>query len=259
MEIINFLNDALQHLYVSNRRNRLRQPGQGYNYSAKIKSGRKMVNSLHPKRMQLCLLEIILETPSTKTFRFERTDAPLPPFRPGQYITLFLDVDGVLTSRPYSIASAPGGPSFDITVRDRPDGFVAPFLLREIEVGAELESTGPAGHFYYEPLIDGDDLVFLAGGSGITPFMSLIRDTIHQRRPLHIHLIYGSRTPVEQRAVAAATPRLQRRLVGRKAIGGRAMRTYQVTHLGHDVRSSGQAGSFTLVLRRFICSSTKRS
>ena len=104
MEIINFLNDAFQHLRVSNRRKKLRQSSQGYDYGAEIKSGREMVKSLHPKRMQLRLLEIILKTPSTKTFRFERTDAPLPPFRPGQYVNLFLDVDGVLTSRNYRSA-----------------------------------------------------------------------------------------------------------------------------------------------------------
>jgi glycine betaine catabolism B len=82
-------------------------------------------------------------------------------------------------------------------VRDKPGGFVAPYLLHEIAVGDELESTGPAGHFYHEPLIDGDDLVFLAGGSGITPFMSIIRDAIQGERPLRMHLIYGCRTPAD--------------------------------------------------------------
>jgi ferredoxin-NADP reductase len=78
---------------------------------------------------------------------------------------------------------------------------VAPYLLNEVQVGDELETTGPAGSFYYEPLIDGDDLVFLAGGSGITPFMSILRDVFERRgevtsslpSPRHIHLLYGSR------------------------------------------------------------------
>jgi len=195
MEIINFLNDAFQHLRVSNRRKKLRQSSQGYDYGAEIKSGREMVKSLHPKRMQLRLLEIILETPSTKTFRFERTDAPLPPFRPGQYVNLFLDVDGVLTSRPYSISSPPGTNTLDLTVKEKPGGFVSPYLINELMVGDELQTTGPKGKFYHEALIDGDDLVFLAGGSGITPFMSILKDALKksQAELLHIHLIYGSR------------------------------------------------------------------
>ncbi len=64
-----------------------------------------------------------------------------------------------------------------------------------MQVGDELETTGPEGNFYHEPLIDGDDLVFLAGGSGITPFMSIIRDTFQRDRPFKIHLLYGSRLP----------------------------------------------------------------
>jgi ferredoxin-NADP reductase len=197
MEIINFLRDAREHLRVSSRRNQLRQPGQGYDYSAEIKSGREMVTSLHPKRMQLRLVEIKQETPTTKTFRFERTDAPLPPFRPGQYVNLFLDVDGVLTSRPYSISSPPGTDILDLTVKEKPDGFVSPYLLNELQVGDQVESTGPKGKFYHEPLIDGDELVFLAGGSGITPFMSILEDMLkkNQAEALNIHLIYGSRKP----------------------------------------------------------------
>lgn len=86
-------------------------------------------------------------------------------------------------------------------MRDKPGGFVAPYLFHELKVGDELETTGPVGNFYYEPLIDGDDLVFLAGGSGITPFISMIRDLLTPRpepagKPvLQIHLLYGSRTP----------------------------------------------------------------
>lgn len=195
MEIINFLSDASQYLRVSNQRKKLRQPGQGYDYVAEIKSGREMVNSLHPKRMQLRLLEIIQETPTTKTFRFERTDAPLPPFRPGQYINLFLNVDGVLTSRPYSISSPPETDTLDLTVKEKPGGFVSPYLLNELQVGDELQTTGPKGKFYHEALTDGEDLVFLAGGSGITPFMSILKDAIkkEQAEPHKIHLIYGSR------------------------------------------------------------------
>jgi ferredoxin-NADP reductase len=106
-----------------------------------------------------------------------------------------VDVDGVLTSRPYSIASPPGDETLELIVRDKPGGFVAPYLLSEVRVGDELETTGPAGSFYHEPLIDGDDLVFLAGGSGITPFMSIIRDAVRRDTALKIHLLYGSRSP----------------------------------------------------------------
>jgi ferredoxin-NADP reductase len=197
MELLNFLRDASQHLRVARQRQSLRQPGQGYDYNTEIDTGREMVASLHPKRMQLRLVEIIQETPSTKTFRFERTDAPMPPFRPGQYVNLFLDVDGVLTSRPYSISSSPGAGRLDLTVKEKPGGFVSPYLLSELQVGDQMETTGPKGKFYHEDLIDGNDLVFLAGGSGITPFMSMLKHMLKegQGEDLNIYLIYGSRLP----------------------------------------------------------------
>ncbi len=221
-EIINWLQDVREHWRVSRRRVALRQPGRGVDYTRdEFKDVvRRVVSRIHPDRMRLRVTEVIQETPTTRTLRCERVDGPLPPFRAGQYVNVFLDVDGVLTSRPYSISSAPpsippagggerGGASpppaggMDLTVRDKPGGFVAPYLLNEVQVGDELETTGPAGSFYYEPLIDGDDLVFLAGGSGITPFMSIIRDALRRDLPrfdglralLKIHLLYGSRVP----------------------------------------------------------------
>jgi ferredoxin-NADP reductase len=179
--------------------------------------------------MQLRVVEIVQETVSTKTFRFERTDGPLPPFRPGQYVNVFVDVDGVLTSRPYSISSHPRvdgaegeRETLDLTVRGKPGGFVAPYLLHEVQVGDELETTGPEGSFYHEPLIDGTDLVFLAGGSGITPFLSIIRDMFPRGEvsaPFHVHLLYGSRVPddvicgEELAALAASQPNLHYTLV----------------------------------------------
>jgi ferredoxin-NADP reductase len=156
---------------------------------------RRIVERLHPRRMRLRVAEIVEETPTTKTLRLERIDGPLPPWRPGQYVNVFVDVDGVLTSRPYSISSPPGEDYFDLTVRDKAGGFVAPYLLNEVQAGDELETTGPEGNFYHEPLIDGQALVFVAGGSGITPFMSIVRDAVQNDRALEIYLLYGSRRP----------------------------------------------------------------
>jgi ferredoxin-NADP reductase len=202
MELLYWFQDVREHLRVSQRRKTLRQPGLGVNYTADRETVQSIVSRLHPRRMRLRVTEIIQETPTTKTLRFERTDGPPPPFRPGQYVNLFVDVDGILTSRPYSISSPPptgeGSGTIDLTIRDKPGGFVAPYLLNQVQVGDELETTGPAGTFYHEPLIDGEDLVFLAGGSGITPFMSIIRDTLgkgEETSPLQIHLLYGSRVP----------------------------------------------------------------
>lgn len=152
---------------------------------------------LHPDRVKLEVSEIIEETASSKTLRMKAAEGELPWFRAGQYVNLFCETGGVLTSRPYSIASAPGTGYWDITVRRMAEGFVSSYLLDGVKVGDRFESTGPFGSFYYEPLVDSDDLVFLAGGSGITPFASLMREAAGKGSGPKMHLIYGSKDPAD--------------------------------------------------------------
>jgi glycine betaine catabolism B len=218
-EVWHWLQDVSEHLRVARQRKALRAPGQGVDHVARWDQVQAAVERLHPRRMRLRVVEVIQATPSAKTYRLERTDGPLPPFRAGQYVNVFLDVDGVPTSRPYSIASHPGENVLEMTIKDKPGGFVAPYVLNQVGVGDELETTGPSGGFYHEPLIDGEDLVFLAGGSGITPFMSIIRDAVCRGFPLKVHLLYGCRVPEdiiygdELATLAAEHPGLQYTLV----------------------------------------------
>jgi ferredoxin-NADP reductase len=156
----------------------------------------KYVSLLHPKEIQCVVTDIRDETPSTKTFRLSPKGGYLPPFRAGQYINWGVTINNVKTGRAFSISSPPHQRGFyEITVRRMPDGFVSHYLLDEVSVGDEFTITGPAGSFYHEPLTDGDDLVFIAGGSGITPFMSIITEAVDRGLPLKISLIYGCRTP----------------------------------------------------------------
>ena len=197
LEQINWLLDVREYRRVAKNRKALREPGQGTDYTHERfrEVVQRVVSRIHPRRMNLRVMEIIPQTATAKTFCLERVDGPLPPFRAGQYVNVMVNVEGVRTSRPYSISSAPMAERLELTVRDKPGGFVAPYLVNALKVGDILETTGPAGHFYYEPLIDGQDLVFLAGGSGITPFMSMMRDTVQRQRPIRIILLYGSRAP----------------------------------------------------------------
>jgi ferredoxin-NADP reductase len=168
----------------------------GSDYSIHRGKVPQIINMLHPKRLSLRVSEIRQETRTTKTFRLVSHDAYLPPFQAGQYINLFVEVGGVRTSRPYSIASPPNQIGyFDITVRKVEDGFVSGYLVDEGKVGEKFESTSPSGNFFHNPLFHGDNLVFLAGGSGITPFMSMIREVTDRGLARDIHLIYGCQHP----------------------------------------------------------------
>ena len=158
---------------------------------------REAVRRTHGDRLILIVKDIIKETASTATIRLMADKVELPYFRAGQYLSLVVNIDGAITNRPYSISSAPGKSYYDVTVRRMPGGFVSHFLLDKLKKGDILEANGPHGSFYYEPVYDTNNLVMLAGGSGITPFMSMIREVAGIKSKLNIHLIYGSRIPEE--------------------------------------------------------------
>ena len=155
---------------------------------------RMAVAAIHPPFMELELQEVVQVSPSTRSLRFVRRDGRLPPFRAGQHVSLAVEIDGVCSSRPYSISSAPGDPLLELTLRDDPDGFVAPWLYRR-EPGWRTRSSGPVGSFHHEPLRDSERLVFVAGGTGITPFVSMLREARAAGWPQPITLIYGNRGP----------------------------------------------------------------
>jgi len=166
----------------------------GFDYSAKRGEVKSIIDALHPQRLDLTVSEINQETASAKSIKLVSEDGFLPPFLAGQYINLFVETGGIRTSRPYSIASSPTQIGhYEIMVRRVEDGFVSNYLLDELKPGNKLMSSSPSGNFHYNPLFHGDKLAFIAGGSGITPFMSIIRELADKNLGRRLHLFYGSR------------------------------------------------------------------
>ncbi len=180
--------------------------GRDYRSERGLKAA--VINRLHPQQLELTVSEIIAENAHSKTLRLAANGQSLPPFLPGQYVNLTVQIDGVQTSRPYSISSSPTQTAYyDLTIGRVEDGFVSNYLLDEVKVGDTLTSSGPLGHFYHNPLFHGQKLVMLAGGTGITPFMSMIRTFTDQNLDLDILLLYGCRSVKD----ALFLPELMRR------------------------------------------------
>ena len=170
----------------------------GDDFSDRRGSVKATVDRYHPKKINLKVSEIIEETPNTKTLRLISESGYLPPFQAGQYVNLFVEAQGVRSSRPYSIASAPSQRAYyDLTVKAVPDGFVSLYLLEDVKVGDKLTSTGPMGGFFHNPLTHSNESVYLAGGSGITPMMSMIREVTDRGLERKMHLFYGCRNPAD--------------------------------------------------------------
>ena len=167
-----------------------------YGKDYRLEKGRKerIINRLHPDELELVVSEVIQINPHAKTFRLVSKEGLLPVFQSGQYINIFVEIDGVLTSRPYSISSSSKqGAYYEITIARIASGFVSDYFLDKVKVGDEFTANGPAGTFHYNPVFHKKSSVFIAGGSGITPFMSMTREILESGLDREIHLIYGCR------------------------------------------------------------------
>ncbi len=158
-----------------------------------------LVSKLHPEKQYLKIKSIKEETETTRTYRLvpdnEKGQHELAYFRAGQYLSLKVNVDETYITRPYSISSAPYEALegyYDITIRKEEHGFLTNYIWDNWKVGTKIKSSGPEGFFYLEPLRDKKNIVGLAGGSGITPFRSMIKEIIHEGDDYKLTLLYGS-------------------------------------------------------------------
>jgi len=153
-----------------------------------------LCDRIHPGKQTLQVTDIKELSYDTKLFRLisAKPNKPLAPFRAGQYIGVTVEIEGVRTSRPYSLVSSPNQNAYyELGIRKKDGGFVSPYILDNVKVGDIFEATEPMGQLYYNPIFHGKDLVFIAGGCGITPFISIIRDISERMLSLNIWLIYG--------------------------------------------------------------------
>ena len=88
-------------------------------------------------------------------------------FLPGQYVNI--RVPGTDQRRSYSFSSTPGADALSFLVRDIPRGCMSTWLREAATPGTTLEFVGPAGSFYLRDV--GRPLLFLAGGTGLAPFL----------------------------------------------------------------------------------------
>lgn len=162
----------------------------------------RLAIKLHPAKQQLKVERITEITPSMKLLRLVPTGETkeLAYFRPGQYISLSLDIGESRVTRPYSIASSPKQSLegyYELGIKNDEAGFAAKYLYNDLKEGDVLESTGPAGQFYYEPIRDRRQLIGIAGGSGVTPFLSMARAIADGTIDAELTLFYGCNTEEE--------------------------------------------------------------
>jgi ferredoxin-NADP reductase len=115
--------------------------------------------------------------------------------RPGQYVGIGVQVDGKFHWRSYSVSSPPRrrGRTIAITVRAMPEGFLSDHLVRGLAPGTIVRLALPSGDFVL-PDPPPAKMLFLVGGSGITPVMAMLRTLDRRGTMPDVVLHYSSPT-----------------------------------------------------------------
>lgn len=116
-------------------------------------------------------------------------------YEPGQYITVEVDYNEGFERRAYSICSSVfTDDELRIAVKRLPGGKVSTYLNEECKVGQSLKVFSPEGNFI--PTLNEDnvkDYILIAGGSGITPIMSILKSVLAFENNSSVALLYGNR------------------------------------------------------------------
>jgi nitric oxide dioxygenase len=142
-----------------------------------------------------------MESAEICSFYFYPVDGgKVPHHKPGQYISikLFLPELNLNQIRQYSISSAPNNDSYRISVKRETggnldvSGMISNRLHDEIMVGAHIELTSPAGNFILPDNLNGP-VMFISGGVGLTPFISMLQYLTTSGTPYPITWLHGCR------------------------------------------------------------------
>jgi ferredoxin-NADP reductase len=166
---------------------------------------------LHARALRV--VRVVRETHDAVSLVLEDpTGAPVP-FVAGQFFTVLLTVGGEHVRRAYSASSSPLDPrTVTLTVKRVSGGAASNWLNDNAREGMLLEVLGPSGSFVVPK--GAGDLALVAGGSGITPVMAIVREALASEGPARVVLVYGNR---EERDVifAAELARLAEQHRGR--------------------------------------------
>ena len=172
-----------------------------------------LAQAAHPSVQHLKIANVEDFSPFVRRFTLvpdrERGTHALAPFRAGQYLSLRLSIGGSETKRAYSLCSAPraaiaggeqtddpadGQPFDQIAVKREDDGFVARHVFDTFSVGTTVDASAPAGHLCPSSIRDERHIVCIAGGIGITPFLSLAHAVAGGIEEFQLTIVCSNRT-----------------------------------------------------------------
>lgn len=153
---------------------------------------------LHPSYQKMIINNIVVLNEITKLYELKSAEnKELAYFEAGSYIPVFVEIDGNLVERPYSICSSPKesiGGVYKIVVKKTNDGYVSNYIVDNWKIDDEVLLGSPKEAEVYNAIRDSRNVIALAGGVGITPFYSMAKAIIDKDNDFYLTVFYGANT-----------------------------------------------------------------
>lgn len=129
----------------------------------------------------------------TDTLFSLRVECPRLRFEAGQFVRIALDLGGERIARPFSFVNPPQDPVLEFYGVIVPEGPLSPHLARLAKGDALQVADNPSGFLVLSELPPAEDLWLVATGTGIAPFLSILRSEAPWRRYRRVLLVHGAR------------------------------------------------------------------
>lgn len=140
----------------------------------------------------LIVKDIIRETEDCVSLEFESKEEGFFDFKAGQYLTFETQINGEAVRRSYSLSTAPSEHKLRVAVKQIPSGLFSTYANTQLKVGDEVKAMLPLGNFVAKK--DGaKHVVLIAAGSGITPILSIAKDTLLKHPESQVSLLYTNK------------------------------------------------------------------
>ena len=122
-------------------------------------------------------------------------DSPLPPAKPGQYLTVRLRVDEQPVVRTYSLSSAPGSDTYRLSIKRESHGVGSTYLTTKITTGQLIDAAAPRGDFVL--VDDASPVLLISAGIGVTPVLAMLQQLVLNTSSREVWWISAARTPTQ--------------------------------------------------------------
>jgi len=157
-------------------------------------------NFLHPTTQYLKVKQVAEIAKDIRAYVLEpdtaHGTAKLAYFRPGQYLSLTLNIGSAVVTRPYTICSSPlrsVDDEYVIIVKKVPHGFASTHIFNTWAKGTEIVASAPQGNLYYQKLRDSRNVIAICDSNGISSFLSMAEAICDGTLDIDLTLLYSAR------------------------------------------------------------------